>query len=163
MPTAEYWKVCAIEEPPISAKGTIPVEIKSGIKRKCEEENGEMEDNDFQQAQAKKKLRSTIDALKGLIWDAENYSCAYDALYTILFNIWEFNPSKWNTVLSHLGPFSASLTNGFRDFRAGRIPFESVRDNIRHQVHQASPEHFPYGQNGTDIGDLVRSMFPNLE
>ena len=104
-----------------------------------------------------------IDTLKGLIWDAENYNWAYDALYTILFNIWEFNPSKWNTVLSHLGPFSASLTDGFRDLHARRILFESVRDNIRHQVHQASPEHFPYGPNGTDNGDLVRSMFPNLE
>ena len=70
----------------ISAKGTIPVEIKSGIKRKREEESSEGEDNDFQQTGAKKKLKSTpfqIDALKGLIWDAENYSCAYDALYTI--------------------------------------------------------------------------------
>ena len=101
--------------------------------------------------------------MKGLIWDAENYSCAYDALYTILFNIWEFNPSKWNTVFGCFGPFAANLVNGFKDIQSGRTSFELVRNNIRHQIHCENSEHFPYGQNGTDIGDLIRTMFPNPE
>ena len=28
----------------------------------------------------------------GLIWDHNNYSCAYDSLFTILYNIWTDSP-----------------------------------------------------------------------
>ena len=32
----------------------------------------------------------------GTQWDGNNYSCAYDAVFTILFSIWAVNPKKWN-------------------------------------------------------------------
>jgi hypothetical protein len=31
----------------------------------------------------------------GFILDSENYSCAYDALFTILLSIWTENCSQW--------------------------------------------------------------------
>jgi hypothetical protein len=34
-------------------------------------------------------------AAGGTQWDENNYSCAYDALFTILFNIWVTEPRKW--------------------------------------------------------------------
>jgi hypothetical protein len=58
-------------------------------------------------------------------------------------------------------PKPAGLTNPRHSL--GKTAFEFVRNNIRHQIHQENPEHFPYGQIGTDIGELVHSMFPNLE
>ena len=30
----------------------------------------------------------TFDEPQGLIWDGENYSCAYDALFSILRHLW---------------------------------------------------------------------------
>jgi len=30
----------------------------------------------------------------GLMWNSQNYSCAYDALFTMLLSIWHENPSK---------------------------------------------------------------------
>ena len=35
------------------------------------------------------------DTPPGTQWDGNNYSCAYDALFTILFNIWTVKPKKW--------------------------------------------------------------------
>ena len=34
------------------------------------------------------------DTPPGTQWDGNNYSCAYDALFTILFNIWTTKPKK---------------------------------------------------------------------
>jgi hypothetical protein len=31
----------------------------------------------------------------GLIWDGDNYSCAYDALLTILYDIWSTDTKAW--------------------------------------------------------------------
>ena len=35
------------------------------------------------------------DSPPGTQWDGNNYSCAYDALFTILFKIWATKPKKW--------------------------------------------------------------------
>ncbi|KAJ7778930.1 hypothetical protein B0H16DRAFT_1448480 [Mycena metata] len=32
----------------------------------------------------------------GLIWDAVNHSCGYDATFTVLTNIWLRNPLAWS-------------------------------------------------------------------
>ena len=45
----------------------------------------------------------------GLIWDGKNYSCAYNALFTVLFEIWSSDTSFQqedskkliNTISSH--------------------------------------------------------------
>ena len=37
-----------------------------------------------------------VNEPSGIIWDGENYSCAYDALFTVLWNIWLAGPTKWS-------------------------------------------------------------------
>jgi hypothetical protein len=41
------------------------------------------------------------DTPPGIQWDENNYSCAYDALFTILFNIWAVKPKKVETHCNH--------------------------------------------------------------
>jgi hypothetical protein len=48
----------------------------------------------------KKKLSPTIYGILsykpcGLIWNDNDYSCGYDALFTILFSLWTENPQYW--------------------------------------------------------------------
>jgi hypothetical protein len=69
----------------IAAKGSVPV--KSGKKRKLEEVENLC-------ASAKKTKAAQIimastdsSSPSGLIWDGNNYSCAYNALFTMLYEI----------------------------------------------------------------------------
>lgn len=32
----------------------------------------------------------------GLIWDSSNYSCPYDVMFSVLFNIWTDNTDHWS-------------------------------------------------------------------
>ena len=62
-----------------------------------------------------------------------------------------------------MGPFSLSLSDCFKDIQRNGADFEMIRDRIRYQLHENNPKNYLYGQAGTDIGDLVRSMFSTNE
>ena len=147
----------------VSAKGSIPVQAISGVKRKIDEISDDKDNNVTDDTNKKLKSVEYNENLKGLLWDRENYSCAYDALYTILFNIWSFSPIKWKRIFIRLGPFSASLSDAFKDLQKEKTDFETIRDKIRSDLHHYKSEHFPYGQVGTDIGELIRGMFSKDE
>ena len=77
----------------VTAKGTVSV--KSGKKRRLEEPEN-------LNASAKKTKAAQMiitsdnsSSPAGLIWDGDNYSCAYDALLTILYKIWSTDTKAW--------------------------------------------------------------------
>ena len=37
-----------------------------------------------------------VDDPIGVQWDAENYSCAYNSLFVMLYNIWIQDPKLWS-------------------------------------------------------------------
>jgi hypothetical protein len=97
----------------VAAKGSVPV--KSGQKRKLEEAEN-------LSASAKKtKADQIIIALdsspSGLIWDGNDYSCVYDALFTILYESGpltqrlgqEDSKKLTNTISSHCLPVSKNI------------------------------------------------------
>ena len=49
------------------------------------------------------------DAPSGTQWDGDNYSCAYDALFAILFNIWKSNPKKWKKIFKDSNEYVSTL------------------------------------------------------
>jgi hypothetical protein len=71
------------------------VPVKSGKKRKLEEAE------DLNPSAKNTKAAQMITASDnssspaGLIWDGDNYSCAYDALLTILYEIWSTDTKAW--------------------------------------------------------------------
>jgi len=67
----------------------------------------------------------------GLEWDGKDYSCAYDTLFTILFDIWAQDPRIWTKRFRSIGnEFLTALSKGFRHFEAGKMTLEDVRDGI---------------------------------
>src|SRR6202453_1230806 len=92
----------------------------------------------------------------GLKWDGPNYSCAYDAFMTILCHIWTSNMSKWSKNLVTINrEYMGDLSKGFRKVFKGTASLEDIRDQIRSKLNKKKPQQFPYGEIGTDIGDLV--------
>ena len=63
-----------------------------------------MNNNDDDESnRPKKKHKLTIfnegDTTQGTEWDGNDYSCTYDTLFTISFNIWAETPQKLEKLL----------------------------------------------------------------
>jgi hypothetical protein len=75
----------------VAAKGSVPV--KSGKKQKLEEVKNLISSAGAKRKKAAQMIMASNNSFSpaGLIWDGNNYTCAYDALFTILYKIWSTN------------------------------------------------------------------------
>jgi hypothetical protein len=94
----------------------------------------------------------------GLIWDSDNYSCAYDTLFTILYDIWLSNPIAWGKVFKNINVHMCKLSDCYKDVSEGKYALENARDQIRYDFNKIDGNTFPYGQIGTDIFELANIM-----
>ncbi|KAJ7915338.1 hypothetical protein B0H13DRAFT_1610580 [Mycena leptocephala] len=97
----------------------------------------------------------------GFIWDNENWSCAYDSLFTILLNLWMTDTVKWRAEYSRIGTSMSHLSNQFYLAVSNNQSLESSRDNIRAYLHGKAPGDFPYGLCTTSIDKLASAMLPD--
>ncbi|TFK53320.1 hypothetical protein OE88DRAFT_1711381 [Heliocybe sulcata] len=72
-------------------------------------------------------------APQGFIWSSA-YSCAYDALLTIIYNLWKENPRKWTSRLK-LNDHMKSVVEGFNDISNGQSSMEQCRDRLQARMH----------------------------
>ncbi|KAJ6522930.1 hypothetical protein DFH09DRAFT_938153 [Mycena vulgaris] len=98
----------------------------------------------------------------GLIWDNRDHSCAYDATFTILNNLWAEDNLAWTHRFSDLSPLMEKYALNLNSMvqRAGSS-LEQVRDGLRSQMHSINPGHFPYGPNSTSIDKLAGVLLPS--
>ncbi|KDR65591.1 hypothetical protein GALMADRAFT_50952, partial [Galerina marginata CBS 339.88] len=99
------------------------------------------------------------DKLLGLKWDSVNHSCAYDSLFTILFNVWSQNKIQWSDVLENHGNYAQTLLEGFKKIDNEGNNFQQARNTVRHKLQRDALQVFPNGNTGTDIRDLLTYMF----
>ncbi|KAJ7712764.1 hypothetical protein B0H16DRAFT_1342028 [Mycena metata] len=95
---------------------------------------------------------------RGLIWDADNYSCGYDPLFTILFDIWRSNPTRWHEIFSSRTATLKNLSDGFLQVTNQLTSLESLRDKLRVSLNQNAPFNFPYGHRGISIENLALAL-----
>jgi hypothetical protein len=107
--TAVEVKTTNIQPGLVAAKGSVP--IKSGKKRRLEE--AENLSTSTKKTKAAQIIMASNDSSTpfGLIWDGDNYSCAYDALFTVLYEIWSNDIKVWTRRFKeinqhHLKPLS---------------------------------------------------------
>ena len=81
----------------------------------------------------------------GTQWDENNYSCAYDALFTILFNIWAANPKKWKTIFQNSNQYLFTLHDGFQRYLRGVSTLEAAPNSVLTLLHENDPVLFPSG------------------
>ena len=140
----------------VSAKGSTSVHHKN---LKHQQEETITTDADPPAKKAKTyKASSIITSPLGLIWDGENYSCGYDSLLVILFDIWKDNPQVWSVMFMHLNRHCAFLSTGFDNIIKGSITFEQVKDNWRNALHTTDPVMFPRGTRGISVAGLAEEM-----
>ncbi|KAJ7101098.1 hypothetical protein C8R44DRAFT_888062 [Mycena epipterygia] len=116
--------------------------------------------------QPRKKSRTTATSAargtrahpEGMIWDAVNYSCGYDSLFTILFHIWSENPLKWRNSFTPKTRWMKSLSEQFDQVKDHQRTLEDARDDVRADLHTLNPVCFPNGQRGISMEDLSEVM-----
>ena len=98
----------------VAVKGRVPV--KSEKKQKLDEPENQSES--AQKTKAAPIVMASVNSSSpdGLIWDGDNYSCVYDALFTILYEIWSTDTKAWTRRFKeinqhHLKSVSACLKN----------------------------------------------------
>ncbi|KAF8205242.1 hypothetical protein K438DRAFT_1579668 [Mycena galopus ATCC 62051] len=112
--------------------------------------------------QRTKKIKVLNNQPQGLIWDSGNYSCAYDALFTCLYQVWKDQPALWTDRLSGLSPFCANLAKGFESVLRQTDVLEGARDSARQLLHRHNSLLFPLGPVLISLGDLVLNMFGGI-
>jgi hypothetical protein len=148
------------------ASGTVAIENKNLIKRKVDEISSEEKTADEKPITIISNKRSRInldiqnqDAPIGLIWDSEDHSCAYDAVFTILGDIWVYNPTMWTREFGLMSSFANKLGLGFEQVSLKQKDFEDARNSVRNLLRIKYPVSFPYGSTGVDISELFLYMF----
>ncbi|KAJ7351642.1 hypothetical protein DFH08DRAFT_694662 [Mycena albidolilacea] len=99
----------------------------------------------------------------GLVWDPVDHSCAYDAMFTALYDIWQAHGPKWSDRLKEYGVYVSALVQGFESCRAKTERLESARDRVREMLHRTWPNDFPKGPAVTAIDDLASKIFGSVD
>ncbi|KAF9465625.1 hypothetical protein BDZ94DRAFT_1133068, partial [Collybia nuda] len=89
-------------------------------------------------------------------------SCAYDAVFTILFNIWSEDISKFSTIFNDLNPgLLGTLSDAFIHHINGKYTLEGVREYMRHKFFRKNPTHFPLGQD-TSVHSILNELLSSV-
>ena len=137
----------------VPAKGSSPVK------------KHKLPDNDVSPAKKSKTTgpssgpSSEMHAPLGLQWDGQNYSCSYDSLFTILFNIWQDDPLTWTGIFRNINSRLGTLAAGFEKVLNHNAAFEDIRNRIRYELNKSDSVRFPYGSHGASVSNLAMAMF----
>jgi hypothetical protein len=93
------------------------------------------------------------------LWDRINYSCAYDVLFSILYDVWQEQPAKWTEYFSAQSKYLENLSGGFAKFRGRSASLEVARDSTRRLLAADFPSLFPVGMTLTSIDHLAERIF----
>ena len=139
----------------VPAKGSVPVNTK------CKSANEETSGT-FKKQRTLSSHDTSASSPAGLLWDGDDYSCAYDALITVLYDTCTNNTDQWTKIFysinqEHLKP----LASGFKKYLMGvdDISLEDVRDVLRKRLHARHPTEFPTGAAGASVAGLAARIF----
>jgi hypothetical protein len=94
----------------------------------------------------------------GLSWDSNDYSCAYDSLFTILYHIWNEGQSKHRAYFENSTQYLQLLHSKFILLSSNQCKFEVVRDHLRMILNYKNPLQYQFGKNYTDLDELIREV-----
>ena len=139
----------------VPAKGSVPVNMKH---KSANQETFET----FKKQRTLTSHDTFASSPAGLLWDGDDYSCAYDAPITVLYDTWTNNTDQWTKIFystnpEHLKP----LASGFKKYLMGvdDISLEDVRDILRKRLHTKHPTEFPTGAAGASVAGLAARIF----
>ncbi|KAJ7940090.1 hypothetical protein B0H13DRAFT_1850283 [Mycena leptocephala] len=110
-----------------------------------------------------KRVKRVETGPVGIFWDSVDHSCAYDAMFTTIYDIWQVHGPKWSDRLREYNIYAAVLVQGFESFRVQTGKLEAARDRVRSMLHQSWPREFPTDSTVTAIDDLATRIFGSVD
>jgi hypothetical protein len=103
----------------------------------------------------------TASHLGGCSWDAENWSCAYDCVFMIMFTIYRSQTPTWKAQWSSWSSLNAQLADSFATLHSGagiithNALFDIHRNSFRDSISQLYPTFPRYGAVGSSASAIV--------
>lgn len=91
------------------------------------------------------------------------YSCAYDSLFTVMYNLWKTRKNSITNCKQLQGIFFQTLFQSFLEHEREQITLENARDKVRQMLHRHNRRKFPNGSSYADMVDLCTVMFESTE
>jgi len=138
----------------------VPAKGSKAVKHKSDE----VDDNLIVNKKTKNSLSSDLNSNSpiGLEWNNQNWGCAYDSLFVILYDIWKQNPDEWTNNFKNINRYMQVLAYRFQEINEGNVSLENIRDDIRHELHNFDPNKFPIGSNSTSVADLCITLLQSI-
>lgn len=107
--------------------------------------------------------KKTSIQFKGIIWDSVDWSCGYDSLYVIIYNLWIQNTKTCSQELSGYSQFMKKLVDHFSKVQKKQMRIEYARNLVRRMLHNFNPINFPLGEKPVENHRVLDKMFGNTE
>jgi hypothetical protein len=79
----------------------------------------------------------------GMDWDSNNYSCAYDSLFTILCNMCLESPAEWTNIYHQISIHLRIMAKGCIKVLKNQQTLNNIRDAIRSKLMRKNSDIFP--------------------
>jgi hypothetical protein len=104
-------------------------------------------------------LNALISSPIAMSWDSSSYSCAYDSLFTVLYSVWQNDPSSEYLSNASKNVYWNMLHTSFNEVKSGDISLNRARDRTRQLLNNKDRRKFPSGQRYASLDDLSEYMF----
>lgn len=89
-------------------------------------------------------------------------SCAYDAVLSLLFNLWSEDVSTFSDAFADLNAeFLGLLSDSFKHHLSGSYSLEEVRDFMRRKLCRKDPLHFAFGCD-TSVHSILNEFLSSM-
>jgi hypothetical protein len=95
---------------------------------------------------------------KGLTWDSNDYSCAYDSLFTVLHHMWNEGQINHKTYFERGTQYLQLLHSKFYLLSTNQCTFELIRNELRLVLNNKKPNEYQFGRKYTNLDELVRDF-----
>ncbi|TEB24181.1 hypothetical protein FA13DRAFT_1576875, partial [Coprinellus micaceus] len=133
--------------------------------RKANQKRSQQETPKSDSKKPSKRIKSSQTSLstsqRSIKWDSEDFSCAYDSLFTLLYSIWVGDIVYWNSVFGNQSRLMKSLSQQFLKVQSLKLNLEQARDAVRLKLRKMDKHKFPAGKQGIYLSDLVSAIFSN--
>jgi hypothetical protein len=94
-------------------------------------------------------------------WNSVDWSCAYDTVVSILYNLWLTNRQQWKSNFSNRCDILTVLNKCFVSCYSRTNDLNKARDTFRMALHHNNQVRFPLGQKAASVADIMDMLLKN--